>query len=98
MRPFEWSDPATVDDALAQLGPGAVPKAGGIDVMDRLKERLDDAARLVNLRNIPGLDGVHARDGFVEVGHAQALPARASAASTRGGLMGSSRRRTPVAL
>ena len=33
MRPFEWCEPVTVEEALADLSvDGAVPKAGGIDL------------------------------------------------------------------
>ncbi|BDG03192.1 FAD binding domain-containing protein [Anaeromyxobacter oryzae] len=68
MRSFEWSDPPTIEDALAQLRPGAVAKAGGVDLSDRLKERLDAPARLVNLRRIPALDGVRDAGGGLELG------------------------------
>ena len=65
---FAWIEPTTLDDALAEIGPGALVKAGGLDVMDRLKERLDAPARLVNLRRVPGLDGVHEREGGLSIG------------------------------
>jgi xanthine dehydrogenase YagS FAD-binding subunit len=68
MRPFEWSDPATLDEALVQLGPKALAKAGGIDVADRLKERLDAPSRVVNLRRVPGLDRLREKEGVVELG------------------------------
>src|SRR5512146_1797640 len=68
MAGIEWTDPATVEEALAQLVPAAVPKAGGIDLMDRLKERLDAPSRLVNLRSVRGLDAVRERAGRIEIG------------------------------
>lgn len=59
MNAFEWSDAVSLADAVAQLGrPATVAKAGGVDLLDRLKEGLDAPARLVNLRTIPGLDGL----------------------------------------
>lgn len=58
MNRFEWSDAKTVEQALAQLGPGTVLKAGGVDVMDLLKEGLISPSRLVNLRNIQSLDRI----------------------------------------
>ena len=59
IAPFEWVDARTLDQALGALGAkGALAKAGGVDVMDRLKEGLDAPARLVNLRGVPGLDGI----------------------------------------
>ena len=65
---IEWSDPATLEEALVQIGPKALVKAGGVDLVDRLKERLDAPSRIVNLRRVPGLDRIRERDGFVELG------------------------------
>ncbi|HTQ48663.1 MAG TPA: FAD binding domain-containing protein, partial [Polyangiaceae bacterium] len=63
---FEWTNPHDLGDALAQLGPTSVPKAGGVELMDLLKENLVSPARLVNLRGIQGLDKVedHGAQGF----------------------------------
>lgn len=58
MNRFEWSDAATVEQALAQLGPTTVIKAGGVDVMDLLKEDLIAPSRLVNIRTVRGLDRI----------------------------------------
>jgi xanthine dehydrogenase YagS FAD-binding subunit len=63
MNPFEWVDATTVAEALAQLGPNAMLKAGGVDVMDLLKERLIEPKRLVNLRTIAGLDRISDKEG-----------------------------------
>lgn len=61
MNRFEWTEPATLPEALAQLGAGAVAKAGGVELMDLLKEGLVSPTRLVNLRKVPGLDRVQDR-------------------------------------
>jgi xanthine dehydrogenase YagS FAD-binding subunit len=58
MNSFEWTNARTVDEAIAYLGGNAVIKAGGVDLLDRLKEGLEAPARLVNIRNIAGLDAV----------------------------------------
>jgi xanthine dehydrogenase YagS FAD-binding subunit len=58
MKSFEWTQAASLDEAIAQLGPGVMVKAGGVDLLDRLKEGLDAPKRLVNLRGIGGLDAV----------------------------------------
>ena len=58
MNSFEWTNARTVDEAIAQLGGNAVIKAGGVDLLDRLKEGLEAPARLVNIRTIAGLDGI----------------------------------------
>lgn len=46
----------------------AVLKAGGIDLLDLLKERLLAPGRVVNLREIPGLDAVIEENGGVRIG------------------------------
>jgi len=66
MRQLEWSNPPTLADAIAQLGPGHVAKAGGIELMDLLKERLIAPSRLVNLRTVPGLDHLRAPENMRE--------------------------------
>jgi xanthine dehydrogenase YagS FAD-binding subunit len=58
MPRFEWLEAATVQEAIGSLDGSTLVKAGGVDLMDRLKEGLDRPLRLVNIRNIPGLDGV----------------------------------------
>ncbi len=70
---FEWLDPKSLDEALAALDPDssgkAMLKAGGVDVIDRLKEGLDAPSRLVNLRTVPGLDRIERLpDGGLAVG------------------------------
>jgi xanthine dehydrogenase YagS FAD-binding subunit len=68
MKSFQWSQPTTIDAAVSSLDPAggdgvAVPrkislKAGGVDLLDLMKEHLHEPDRLVNLRAIPGLDKV----------------------------------------
>jgi xanthine dehydrogenase YagS FAD-binding subunit len=65
---FQWQDARTVQDAVAGLDGQAMVKAGGIDVMDRLKEGLDAPAKLVNIRTIPGLDQVREDASGLHVG------------------------------
>ena len=60
MKSFEWVQAHNIDDAIAQLAPGVVVKAGGVDLLDRLKEGIDAPSRLVNIRGITGLDGIAA--------------------------------------
>jgi xanthine dehydrogenase YagS FAD-binding subunit len=58
---------------------GAVYKAGGIDVLDHLKEHLVEPPRLVDLKTIPGLDKITVEpDGSLRIG-ALATLARVSA-------------------
>jgi len=58
MNRFAIADCTTVDAALAQLKDGAVVKAGGVDLLDRMKDGIEQPERLVNIRNIAGLHGI----------------------------------------
>ncbi len=58
MNGFEWSTPSTVEQAISELSPAVALKAGGVDLLDRLKEGLEAPKRVVNLRQVPGLDGL----------------------------------------
>jgi carbon-monoxide dehydrogenase medium subunit len=66
MRPasFDYHRPSTLDEALSLLGgDGEVrPLAGGHSLLPALKLRLSAPDTLVDLRGIPGLDGIE-RDG-----------------------------------
>lgn len=59
MKAFSWVEPDDLQGAIAAGAErGALFKAGGVDVGDRLKEHLDEPATLVNLRRLSGLDFV----------------------------------------
>ena len=68
MKKISWYDATTIQEAqkevdatastlLSDQGNGtAIIKSGGIDVMDLMKEGLIAPQKVVNIRNIPGLD------------------------------------------
>ncbi len=63
MRSFEWVDANTVDEAaalLAETSPDrpVVAKAGGMDLLDLMKEGIVQPARVVNLKSIRSLGDV----------------------------------------
>ena len=58
MNKFAFVDCKTVDEALGQLSDGASVKAGGIDLLDLMKEGIVSPPRLVNIRNVDGLRGI----------------------------------------
>ena len=58
MNKFSFVDCTTVDEALDQLGDSAVVKAGGIDLLDLMKDDIVSPAKLVNIRNISSLRGI----------------------------------------
>jgi len=68
MNRFEWVNPTSVEQAVAALEQGAVIKAGGIDIMDLLKEHLIEPTRLVNLRTVRGLDQLSDGEGGLRIG------------------------------
>ena len=54
MKSFEWVQPATLAEAIEALKhPGSMPLAGGVDLLDRMKERIAAPTRLVSLRKLP---------------------------------------------
>ena len=60
MNKFAFVDCTTVDQALAELKDGAVIKAGGIDLLDLMKDGIVTPPRLVNIRNVNSLHGIRA--------------------------------------
>jgi len=72
---FAWTNARSIDDAIGQLSDKAIVKAGGIDLMDRLKEGLDAPSRLVNIRVISGLDYVKEESGWLRIGPMTTLAA-----------------------
>jgi xanthine dehydrogenase YagS FAD-binding subunit len=68
MNSFTLVDCTTVDAALSQLKEGSVVKAGGVDLLDRMKNGTDAPARLVNIRNIPALRGIHSTPQGLTIG------------------------------
>jgi xanthine dehydrogenase YagS FAD-binding subunit len=65
MNKFAFVDCKTVDQALSQLGDGATIKAGGIDLLDLMKDDIVSPQKLVNIRNISSLRGITAtKDGL----------------------------------
>jgi xanthine dehydrogenase YagS FAD-binding subunit len=71
MRSFEWIDATSVEQAATLLAETTerkpiLAKAGGIDLLDLMKEGILAPARLVNLKTIAGLDRVRfdSREGL----------------------------------
>jgi xanthine dehydrogenase YagS FAD-binding subunit len=71
MNRFEFARATSIAEALdlAAQRPGSVIKAGGIDLLDHLKQHLSEPPRLVDLKGIPGLNGIdEAADGSFRIG------------------------------
>jgi xanthine dehydrogenase YagS FAD-binding subunit len=59
MNPFDYVRPSTVAEAIAVAAePGAVFLAGGTNLIDLMKVGVARPARLVDIRRLPGLDGI----------------------------------------
>jgi xanthine dehydrogenase YagS FAD-binding subunit len=59
MNQFVLADCTTETGALSQLHDGAVVKAGGVDLLDLMKNGVVTPPKLVNIRNISGMRGIH---------------------------------------
>jgi xanthine dehydrogenase YagS FAD-binding subunit len=68
MNSFALVDCTTVDAALSQLKDGSVVKAGGVDLLDRMKNGIETPSRLVNIRNIPALRGIQTTSQGLTIG------------------------------
>jgi xanthine dehydrogenase YagS FAD-binding subunit len=71
MNRFELTRATSTAEArqLVSEKPGSVVKAGGIDLLDHLKEHLVEPPRLVDIKRIPGLDQIRAEpDGSLRIG------------------------------
>jgi len=68
LNAFEYVEAASVQDALREAENGAVIKAGGVDLLDRMKEGIDAPRRLVNIRHVRGLDRIAEENGGLRIG------------------------------
>ena len=68
MNSFVLAECTTVEAALSQLKDGAVVKAGGVDLLDRMKNGTDAPKRLVNIRNVSELRGIHSTSEGLTIG------------------------------
>jgi len=86
MKSFELARPASVAQARELLAerPGAAFKAGGIDLLDHLKEHLVEPPRLVDLKSIAGMRDIAAQpDGSLRIGPLATLADVAAHAGVR---------------
>jgi xanthine dehydrogenase YagS FAD-binding subunit len=68
MNRFAFVNSTSVEDALAQIRPAAVFKAGGADLLDRMKQGLEAPELVVGLSNIASLKGVRDEEDGVVLG------------------------------
>ena len=71
MKAFRYVYPDSVHSAAYALkrgGDGARPLAGGIDLLDEMKEYIISPATVVNLKSVPGLDRIEAHREGITIG------------------------------
>ncbi len=77
MKQFLYHRPTTVKDlveTLMELGPSAVPIAGGTDLVVQMKDGAVAPEHVVDVMGVPELRGIHAgEDGAVRIGSATTL-------------------------
>ena len=86
MNRFELARATSLSQARELLAgkAGSVYKAGGIDLVDHLKEHLLEPPRVVDLKTIPGLDRITAeKDGSLRIGTLATLAKVAAHAGVR---------------
>jgi aerobic carbon-monoxide dehydrogenase medium subunit len=69
--PFDYSRATSLEDALATLaasGGDAKLLAGGHSLVPLMKLRLSEPKILIDIARIPGLAGIHERDGQIDIG------------------------------
>ena len=71
MQAFEYANPTSVQEALGLLSPiagQAEVLAGGTDLLSLMKEYLQTPKRVVNIKNIKELDGIHKTGEGLRIG------------------------------
>jgi xanthine dehydrogenase YagS FAD-binding subunit len=73
MQSFEWVDAQSVEEATALLAATTrdapvIAKAGGMDLLDLMKEGIVQPTRVVNLKSIPSLGRIHVDDRGMQLG------------------------------
>ncbi len=78
MNRFQHANATSIEEVVEVLGESCLPLAGGTDLIAMMKEGLVSPERLVNLKTIPGLDAVAARDDGWHLGALMSLSALAA--------------------
>ena len=87
MQPFEYANPASVQEAVALLSPQwgkADVLAGGTDLISCMKEHLHTPARVVNIKNIKELGGIQKTAQGLRIGALVTMDELAKSADVKG--------------
>jgi xanthine dehydrogenase YagS FAD-binding subunit len=87
MQPFEYANPASVQEAVALLSPHwgqADVLAGGTDLISCMKEHLHTPKRVVNIKNIKELAGIQKTADGLRIGALVTMDELAASADAKG--------------
>jgi xanthine dehydrogenase YagS FAD-binding subunit len=59
MKAFDYASPTSVDDAVKLLGDSSEALSGGTDLIGRMKDYVSGPDRVVNLKDVKALSGIH---------------------------------------
>lgn len=68
MNRFEWVNATSIEQALASVTPQSSFKAGGVDLLDLMKDGISSPQRVVNIRNIKDLDAISEQGQALQIG------------------------------
>jgi xanthine dehydrogenase YagS FAD-binding subunit len=88
MQPFEYANPATLQEAAGLLGANwndAMVLAGGTDLISCMKDRLHAPKRVVNIKNIKELAGIQKNAAGLRIGALVTMDELAKNADVRSG-------------
>jgi len=94
MESFEYGNPGSVSEAVAMLGARwgeADVLAGGTDLLGLMKDRLHTPKRVVNIKNIPELEGIRKTAAGLRIGALVTLDELAKSAVVSGASLSATR-------
>lgn len=94
-RPFDYTAPATLEEAFGALGDDAKVMAGGMSLIPLMKMRLFSPALIVDIGNIAGLDSITDNGDSISIG---ALVRHGETASSEVAMAGASALATAASL
>jgi xanthine dehydrogenase YagS FAD-binding subunit len=86
MKKFEYAQPEDVSNVFTLLEePNSAVKAGGVDLLDLMKEGIYQPDRLVNIQNLDGLNFIREDNGGMKIGAVTSLADLAAHATLSSG-------------
>ena len=86
MKNFEWTEPKTIEQALARLAKAngkAVLMAGGTDLLTEIKEGVVEPDLVIDLKSVPGLASIQKDEKAVRIGAIASVAALAADAAIK---------------